>query len=282
MTNSNRIVQIFSGGTLAAAAVRALAESRTVVTLTLDIGQAQELTGVRERALASGAPRAHVLDVRDELARQHFWPAVQAGRDVLRHPGAVLAPLLAAKLVELAAIEDASAVAHEWSGADAARIEEAVRTLAPHLRVLAPLADAGTSAFDDATLWSGTRIAADAPFELTRAPADAPPEGASIEISFASGVPRRLNGIDMSLVEAIESLETLAGAHGVGRIALDQESWVEAPAAVVLQTAYAALVSAAASGLLDGTVTLRLRQGDCRVVSTRPDPTLAIAPMEAR
>ena len=283
MTQSNCLVQVFSGGTAAAEAVRALSGSRTVVTLTLDVGQGHELTGVRERALASGASRAHVLDVRDELARQYFWPAVQAGQDVLRRPGELLGPLVAAKLVELATIEDASAVAHEWSGEDAARVEAAVRDLAPHVSVLAPLATAGASAFDDATLWSGARISGYGPFELTRDAADAPPEGASAEISFVAGVPRRLNGIDMSLVEAIESLETLAGAHGVGRIALERDCWVEAPAALVLEAAYGALAAPVPRGSLDGTVTLRLRQGECRVVScTRPDSRLAVPSMETQ
>jgi argininosuccinate synthase len=283
MTKNDRIVFMFSGGADAAAAVRSLADTFTVVTLTLDVGQGHELTGVRERALASGASRAHVLDVRDELARKYFWPAVQAGRPFLTCPGELLAPLVAAKLIELAKIEDAPAVAHEWSGEDARRVEEAVRALDPELEVRTPVASAGLSALDEATLWSSARLLAGAPFELTRNAADAPPEGASIEISFGNGLPERLNGIDMSLVEAVESLETLAGAHGVGRVPLKGHAWIEAPAAIVLEIAYAALAAAGPHAPLDGTVVLRLRQGYCVVAScSRPESPMAIASAESR
>jgi argininosuccinate synthase len=274
---------MFSGGGDAVAAVRSLSETFSVVTLTLDIGQGHELTGVRERALASGAARAHVLDVRDELARKYFWPAVQSGRAFLTCPGELLAPLVAAKLVELARIEDARAVAHEWSGEDAGRVTRALDALAPDLRVMAPLSSAGLSALDDATLWSSARLVAGAPFELTRSAADAPPEGASIEIAFSNSLPERLNGIEMSLVEAVESLETLAGAHGVGRLPLKDNGWIEAPAAMVLEIAYAALAATATEAPFDGTVALRLRQGYCAVAScSLAEPRLAIASGEPR
>jgi len=283
MTNQDRIVFMFSGGADAAAAVRSLSETFSVVTLTLDIGQGRELTGVRERALASGASRAHVLDVRDELARKYFWPAVQAGRAFLTRPGELLAPLVASKLVELAKIEDARAVAHEWSGEDALRVKGALEAVAPDLDVLAPVSSAGLSALDDATLWSSARLLPGAPFELTRNAADAPAEGASVEIAFGNSFPERLNGIEMSLVEAVESLETLAGAHGVGRVPLKESAWIEAPAALVLEIAYAALPAAASHGRLDGTVALRLRQGHCAVVSCSPsEPRMAIASGEPR
>jgi argininosuccinate synthase len=262
MMNNTRIVQLFSGGVHAEDAVRVLSETHTVVTLTLDIGQAHELTGVRERALQSGASRAHVLDVREDLARNYFCPAVQAGRDVVASPGEILAPLFAAKLVELAEIENAAAVAHEWSGDDAARLEDAVKALAPEIPVLAPISAGELSACDEPTLWSSPRVPVDGSFELTRNAADAPAEGATIEITFAAGVPERLNGIEMSLVEIIESLETLAGVHGVGRVLLDGHSCVEAPAAAVLGIAYTSLNASAPDGPLDGTVTLRLRKGD--------------------
>jgi argininosuccinate synthase len=259
---------MFSGGADAAIVLRALSERSTVVTLTLDIGQGHELTGVRERALANGASRAHVLDVRDELARKYFWPAVQAGCAFLVSPGEVLAPLVAAKLVELVRIENANIVAHEWSGEDALRLERALQDLASGLTVLAPLSGTGRTALDEATLWSSARLPPGAPFELTREAMDAPADGASIEIAFAAGVPERLNGIEMSLVEAIESLETLAGAHGVGRVPLEGGGHLEAPAAIVLETAYTALAAALPPERgLDGSVALRLRQGHCAVVS---------------
>lgn len=285
MTNNmDRVVLAFSGGAQAADAIRALSATRTVVTVTLDVGQGYELTGLRERALASGAVRAHVLDVREELARDYFWPAVQEGRSVVFRAGELLAPLVASKLVEVAAIEDAAFVAHEWSGEDANRLAAAVTHLAPELTVLAPLRTTGLSAADEPTLWSSGRLSGDA-FELTRNAADAPLEGASIEISFEGGSPRRLNGVEMNLVETIESLETLAGAHGVGRVRLSDGSWVEAPAAIVVELACDALRAAASPGdaPLDGTVSMRLQQGACSIVScSTGEPRLAGTSAERR
>jgi argininosuccinate synthase len=81
---------------------------------------------------------------------------------------------------------------------------------------------------------------------FTRAPRDCPDEPAYLEIAFERGVPVRTNGVDMSLLEMIESLETIAGAHGVGRIDIVENRLVgiksreiyEAPAAVVLHMAH--------------------------------------------
>jgi argininosuccinate synthase len=83
-------------------------------------------------------------------------------------------------------------------------------------------------------------------YTLTRASADCPDEPAYIEIDFVRGLPVRANGIDMALVELIESLETIAGAHGVGRIDMMENRLMgiksreiyEAPAAVVLHLAH--------------------------------------------
>jgi argininosuccinate synthase len=83
-------------------------------------------------------------------------------------------------------------------------------------------------------------------YTLTRAPRDCPDEPAYIEIDFEAGIPVRTNGIDMPLLELIESLETIAGAHGVGRadmvenrlVGIKSREIYEAPAAVVLHTAH--------------------------------------------
>src|SRR4051794_41797520 len=76
-----RIVLAYSGGLDTSLAIAWLAEKydAEVIAVTLDIGQGRELTDVRERALGVGAVRAHVLDVRDEFAREYILPALQAG-----------------------------------------------------------------------------------------------------------------------------------------------------------------------------------------------------------
>lgn len=138
-TRPRRIVLAYSGGLNATAAVPWLeASAKTsggtpieVVTITLDLGQPGELEAVRDRALASGAVRAHVLDVREDFAGDYILRALKA--DALGDDGSPLAsalavPLIAKKLVEIAGIEQASIVAHGASdAASAARFETAVR-----------------------------------------------------------------------------------------------------------------------------------------------------------
>ena len=111
--------------------------------MTLDLGQGSELNQVRERALAAGAVRAHVLDVCEAFARGYVLPALQAGALYEgRYPlaAALARPLMAQKLVELAAMEGATAIAHGSTGKGngQARLDLAVRALNPSLRILAP------------------------------------------------------------------------------------------------------------------------------------------------
>lgn len=270
-----RIVLAYSGGLVTSAAIAWLAQEREaeVVTLTLDVGQERELAVVRERALALGAVRAHVIDAREELVRDFVLPTLQSG--ALEGPGhpmiaALARPLIARRLVEVARMESASAVAH--GGAPGTKgesaLHQAIGSLDPALEVIAPPREWGMSDDElvvfardrnihvppaesyrtDATLWGrvltsldGHTVPEDA-FTLTRPAEDCEGEGAVVDIDFTAGVPVRANGVEMSLMEMIESLETIAGAHGVGRITVGPYA-VEAPAAVVLHAAHRELES---------------------------------------
>ena len=196
----NRIVLAYSGRPATADAVERLAASYAgeVVTLTLDLGQGKELEAVRDRALAMGAVRAHVLDAHDLFVREFLLRALKAGAlaDGDRSLVPLLTrPLIAQKLVEVAAIEQASDVAYTAKDGDD-RIGVAVRMIAPQLTVVAvPRA--------------GSRATAAA-----RTPA-APPEAAQVEIAFERGTPTSLNGIAMPLLDALGSLAIIAGSHGV-------------------------------------------------------------------
>ena len=140
-----RIVLAYSGGLDTSAAIAWLAEqySAEVIAVTLDLGQGRELTDVRERALAVGATRAHVLDVRDEFASDYILPALQAGalyEDRYPLATALTRPLIARKLVDVARMEGASVIAHGCNGKanDELRLEAGVRALDPALTMLAP------------------------------------------------------------------------------------------------------------------------------------------------
>jgi len=283
-----RIVLAYSGGLDTSVAIPWLAEKfgAEIIALTLDLGQGQELSDVRERALAVGAVRAHVIDAREEFARGYILPALQAGaiyEDRYPLATALGRPLIARHLVEIARMEGATAIAHGCTGKDNDQVglDISARALDGGLQVIAPARMWGMTRSDeieyararsipvpvtmaspysvDSNLW-GRSIECgmledpwteppDDVFTLTRSPQDCPDQPAYVEIDFEAGVPVRANGIDMPFVELIESLETIAGSHGVGRIDMIENRLVgiksreiyEAPAAVVLHAAHAEL-----------------------------------------
>jgi argininosuccinate synthase len=207
---------------------------------------------------------------------------LQAG---VQHAGRCLAgpslsrPLLARHLVKIARIEDATAIAHGCrSRDDQRRIETAVRALHPSIKIVAParmwdLSRTGAIEYArqrgipvaagidspytiDANLW-GRSIAcgplddawqepAEDIYLLTKAIAETPDAPAYVEIEFERGVPVRINGVPMPLIELIQSLETIAGAHGIGRIdsvenradGAKVRAVYEAPSAVALHAAH--------------------------------------------
>ena len=285
----DRIVLAYSGGLDTSLAISWLAEKyqAEIVTVTMDLGQGKELEDARERALALGALRAHVLDLRDEFARSFVLPALQAGaiyEDRYPLSTALGRPLIAKHLVEVAHIEKATAVAHGCGTEkdnDASRIELGVQALDPSLEVLAPLevwdvtraekvafarkrgipvpAGATGPYSTDVNLWGRSVESGvlDDPWQeppadvyaLTRSPAEAPDIPAYVEVEFEQGVPVAINGVGLTLVELIGSLETIASAHGVGRIDMLENHLggskareiYEAPAAVLLHAAHAEL-----------------------------------------
>jgi argininosuccinate synthase len=198
-----RIVLAYSGSPSTATAVERLAASYAgeVVTLTLDLGQGKQLEAVRDRALAMGAVRAHVLDAHDLFVREYLLRALKAGAlaDGDRSLVPLLTrPLIAQKLVEIAGIEQASEVAHVCPEGDD-RIAVAVHALAPQLTVVA----VPRSVTPDAAGAAAARATA------------APAEPALVEITFERGVPTALNGIAMPLLDVLANLAIIVGPHNV-------------------------------------------------------------------
>jgi argininosuccinate synthase len=256
-----RIVLAYAGGLDTTRAIPRLARERDaeIVTVTVDVGQRDDLADVRERALAAGALRAHVIDARDEMIRDYVVPSLQAealaaGRYPLGR--AMARALVARRMVEMARMEGAAVIAHGCEGReDSSLLDVPVRALNGTIEVLAACPPRHEAHRRDANLWGQSilvsasaaraRMATDEIFRLTRTPLEAPDEPACVDIEFDAGVPVRVNGIDMPLIEMIESLETIAGSHGVGRLErLTGSSGLEiheAPAAVVLHAAHQAL-----------------------------------------
>ncbi len=285
-----KIILAYSGGLDTSVAIPWLAErfDADIIAVTMDLGQGKELDDVRERALAVGAKRAHVIDLREEFARDYILPALQAGALYEgRYPLATALgrPLIAKHLVEIGRIEGSKTIAHGCTGKgnDQVRIDVSARALEPQVKVIAPAriwgltrpeeiqyakernipvpATVDSPYSTDSNLW-GRSIECgcledpwceppDDIYTLTKSPAEAPDRAAYVEIEFEKGVPVKINGVAMGLVELISSLETIAGAHGVGRLDMVENRLVgiksreiyEAPAAVALHTAHKELES---------------------------------------
>jgi len=221
---NNRVVVAYSGTPAATAALRSLVGrgGADVVALTLDLGTGDDLQEVHERAIAAGAARAHVLDVREEFLRDYVLPALQDGRadgeDPM--PASLAAPLIAKKLDDIARIERASAV------------------------VQGPPSDVHVNA-------------------AAASGADASSE-ADVEIAFHDGVPTTISGVPMPLAELFESLAIIAAQHGIR----PPSRFQDAPAAVVLAAAYAALSGAEQSspaGRANGIVRVKIAGGALRI-----------------
>lgn len=259
-----RMVLAYSGSLASSAAVRWLLERHAadVVTVTLDLGQTEDLDEVRERALVCGASRAHVIDARETFARAHVLAALRAGQAASAAAlGALAHPAVAETLVEVADIEGTDAVAH---ASRTHALDERVAAIAPATAVVAP---AREWRMDDRTLleYAPARGPAGSACRESHLlirpaidPARAPEMAAHLDIAFEGGVPVAINGVPMALQELLESLSLIAGQHGIGH-----GDAVCAPAAVVLRAAYGAIDRA------DGVARLSLRQGTY-AVSTSP------------
>jgi argininosuccinate synthase len=226
------IVLAYSGGIETSIAIPWLAAGRgaEVITVTIDLGQGKEvLEEIRDRALATGALRAHVIDVRDAFARDYIVRALKAGiLGELSPVAAALAhPLIAQKVVEIANIEQATTVAHGDPAGSASPLDRTIRALDPTMTVLAPAGEWEMTLDQQldyarerhVTLpveYSGLGDRASAP-RATRARSGEP---ASVEITFDRGAPVGVNGVTMPLLDLLGSLAIIAGAHGVASLAV--------------------------------------------------------------
>ena len=283
---NDKIVLAYSGGLDTTVAVPWLKEQygADIITLTIDLGMV-DLETVRQRARAIGAVEALVVDGRQALVDEFLFPSLQAGtvyEDQYPLATALGRPLIARYLAEAAQRHGAFAVAHGCTGKgnDQVRIEVGVAALAPSLRVIAPIRDWGMSRDDeieyglarglpintrasrfstDENLWGRSVEAGeledpwleppDDAYLWTRPIADAPDDPAYIEIGFERGMPVAIDGETMGGVDLIGHLNTVGGAHGVGRVdhvenrlvGIKSREIYECPAAVILHTAHKAL-----------------------------------------
>ncbi len=237
-----------------------------VVTFTADLGQGEELESARAKAELMGASSIYIEDVREEFVRDFVFPMFRANAlyEGLYLLGTSIArPLISKRLVEIAAIEGADAVAHGATGKgnDQVRFELAAYALNPDIKVIAPWREwdlssrtklidfaeknqipiakdkRGEAPFSvDANLLhtsSEGKVledpAMEAPeyvYQRTVNPEDAPDTPEYVEIGFEAGDAVSINGVVMSPATILTELNTLGGKHGVGRLDLVEGRFV--------------------------------------------------------
>jgi len=254
-----KIVLAYSGGLDTSVIVHWLKENykgSEVVCFTADLGQEEELDGLDEKAVKSGASKLYVRDLREEFLTDFVFPTMQAGavyeRDYLL--GTSFArPLIAKHMVEVAEREGADAVAHGCTGKgnDQVRFELTVMALNPKLKVIAPWREWDIRSREDAlayaqefnipvtatekSIYSRDRNLfhlsheggllenpwnepEEIMYQWTTSPENAPDEDAYVEIGFEKGVPVSLDGLNMPPLELFNQLNKLGAKHGIGRI----------------------------------------------------------------
>ncbi len=252
------VVLAYSGGLDTSVAIRWIKEQYNldVITLTIDIGNARDLAAIAARAEKIGAVKAIVVDARADFVRYFVWPALQAGAIYEgQYPlaTALARPLIGRLLVEVARAEGAVAVAHGCTGKgnDQVRFDVSIQTLAPDLKIIAPVREwsmtrdseiayahehnipisvTKASPYSvDQNLWGRSVECgvledpwAEPPedvYDWTTSPGgDTPMEPSYLEISFQQGIPVALNGAEIDGAVLIETLNKQAGVYGIGRI----------------------------------------------------------------
>jgi len=254
-----------------------------VVAVAADVGQGgEDLEEVRKRAIACGAVESEVLDLRDEFADRYCLPALRAGALYMeRYPlvSALSRPVIVEALVSAARRYGAGTVAHGCTGKgnDQVRFEVGIGALAPDLEVLAPVRDSGMTRDESIAFAERTGLPIDvsgrSPYSIDQNlwgravetgfledPWNAPIEDIysytadpavrrepdDVVITFDSGVPTAIDGRPVTVRQAIEELNTRAGAQGVGRLDMVEDRLVgiksrevyEAPGALTLLAAH--------------------------------------------
>ncbi|MEY3284033.1 MAG: argininosuccinate synthase [Acidobacteriota bacterium] len=229
-----------------------------VVAIAADVGQKEELEGLREKAIATGAAEIYIEDLRHEFVVDYIFPTLRAGA-VYEHKyllGTSFArPVIAKRHVEIAKATGCDALSHGCTGKgnDQVRFELTFKALAPELPVIAPWREWDIVSREDAIDYANERqipITAsrekiyshdrniwhlsheggiledpasepeESMFELTVAPENAPDKPEYVEVTYEQGTPVAVNGEYLDPVPLIDKLNEIGGRHGIGRVDL--------------------------------------------------------------
>lgn len=251
-----KVVLAYSGGLDTSIIIPWLKENYgyEVIAMAADLGQGEELEPLHEKALKSGASKLYIEDVKREFVTDYIYPTLKAGAiyEGKYLLGTSMArPLIAKKLVEIAAKEGADAVAHGATGKgnDQVRFELTVKALNPDLKIVAPWREWDIRSRDDAIDYAEARgipvpVTKSRPYSMDRniwhlsheggaledpgleppddvllltvSPEKAPDKPTYVEIEFDQGTPKKVDGKELPPEALVDELNRLGGANGIG------------------------------------------------------------------
>ncbi len=259
MATNKKIVLAYSGGLDTSVILPWLKETYgyDVIAFAAELGQGDELQGIKKKAMATGAVKCIVKDLRKELVEDYIWPMLKSGAVYENNyllGTSIARPLIAKHQVEIAQQEGAVAVAHGATGKgnDQVRFELTFLALDPTLEIIAPWKDdnfeltSREAAVDyakkrkipidqskkkiysrDRNIWHISHEGADLEdpwnepkdglFVMSKPVSKTPDKADYVEIGFEEGVPVKLNGKRVGGVKMIEELNVIGGKHGVGQ-----------------------------------------------------------------
>jgi argininosuccinate synthase len=287
MAKNEKVVLAYSGGLDTSVILPWLKETYgyQVIAFAADLGQGDELSGIKRKALASGAVKCIVKDLRKEFVEDYLWRLLKAGavyERVYLLGTSIARPLIAKHQVDVAHAEGATGVAHGATGKgnDQVRFEVSYMALDPTLKIISPWKDPNftltsrEAAVDyarkhkipieqskkkiysrDRNLWHISHEGADLEdpanepkddlFVISRPVSKTPAKPDYVEVSFEQGVPVKLNGKRMGGVEIIETLNQLGGKHAVGQADLVENRLVGMKSRGVYETPGGTILMAA-------------------------------------
>ncbi len=259
-SKAQKVVLAYSGGLDTSVILPWLKDTYgyEVIAFAAELGQGDELDGIKKKALASGATKCIVKDLRKEFVEDYLWPMLKAGaiyEGKYLLGTSIARPLIAKYQVKVAHAEGATAVAHGSTGKgnDQVRFEVTYMALDPSLKIVSPWKDPNftltsrEAAVDyakkhkipieqtkkkiysrDRNLWHISHEGADLEdpaneprddlFVISRPISKTPDKPDYVSIGFNQGVPVKLNGKKISGVKLIETLNQLGGKHGIGQV----------------------------------------------------------------
>ena len=251
-----KVVLAYSGGLDTTIIIPWLKENYDydVIAVAVDVGQGEELEPLHEKAKKSGAEKLYIIDVREQFVTDYIWPTLKMGAVYEQKYllGTSFArPIIAEKLVEIAKKEGATAICHGATGKgnDQVRFELTIKSLAPHMKIIAPWRIWNIKSREEAIDYAMARgldvpVSKKRPYSIDRnlwhlshegaeledpwneppkdlllickTPEEAPDEAEYVEIEYEKGVPVKVNGEALGPVALIETLNAIGAKHGVG------------------------------------------------------------------